>query len=351
MHDQTEGTSLRQRLLGRSGLRVSEMCLGTMTFGTNWGWGAEEDTCREIYGAFREAGGNFIDTANIYTEGESETITGRLVAAERDAVVLATKFTLPTDKEDPNSGGSHRKSLRHSIEASLRRLDTEYVDLLWVHAWDEGTPIEETLRALDDVVRAGKVLAIGVSNTPAWVIARSDAIAELRSWTAFSGMQVEYSLAARSADRELLPMARALGLTASAWSPLSGGLLSGKFSGSGAPPDTRRRSGPATVSPPVQRAADVAAEVAAELGTTSARVGLAWVLRQGLIPVIGARTVTQIRDNLGAPDVRLDDTQLERLDAATRVRLGYPHDFLRERRAAISGGASLSESPVRVKLT
>lgn len=168
------------RVLGRSGLRVSELCLGTMTFGTEWGFGAEEAECREVYAAFREAGGNFVDTADIYTGGSSEEITGRLVAAERDSIVLSTKYTLPTDKDDPNSGGSHRKSLRRSVEASLRRLGTDYLDLLWVHAWDQCTPAEETLRALDDLVRAGKVLALGVSNTPAWVVSRSQAIAELR---------------------------------------------------------------------------------------------------------------------------------------------------------------------------
>lgn len=317
---------MRMRVLGRSGLRVGEMCLGTMTFGTAWGWGAEESTCREIYAAFREAGGNFVDTANIYTDGESETITGRLVAAERDTIVLGTKYTLPTAKDDPNSGGSHRKSLRRSVEASLRRLGTDYLDLLWVHAWDEATPAEETLRALDDLVRAGTVLAIGISNTPAWVVARSQAIAELRGWTAFCGMQVEYSLAARTPDRELLPMARALGLAVTAWSPLARGRLAKK------PPSDDDPQ----LSPGLRRALDVATQIAAELGTSPARVALAWVRQHGLMPMIGARTVAQLRDNLGALDVHLDLEQLERLDNTTRVRPGYPHDFLYERRAALS---------------
>lgn len=326
------------RLLGRSGLRVSTMCLGTMTFGTTFGWGAEESVCREIYQAFRQAGGNFLDTADVYTDGESETILGRLVAGERDAVVLGTKYTLPTAKGDPNSGGSHRKSLRRSVEASLRRIGTDYLDVLWVHARDEGTPIEDTLRALDDLVRAGTVLAIGVSNTPAWVVARADAIAELRGWTAFCGLQIEYSLAARSPERELLPMARELGLAVTAWSPLAGGLLSGKYSGPDAQQTSSRSGAPANLSPPLRRAVDVAADVAAELGSTTARVALAWVLRHGLIPVLGARTISQIRDNLGAAELQLDDAQLDRLDGAARVRLGYPHEFLRERRTLISGG-------------
>lgn len=317
---------MRDRVLGRSGLRVSELCLGTMTFGTEWGFGAEEAACREIYRAFREEGGNFLDTAGIYTEGASETILGRLVADERDSVVLSTKFTLPTAKDDPNSGGSHRKSLRRSVEASLRRLGTGYLDLLWVHAWDQCTPEEETLRALDDLIRAGTVLAIGVSNTPAWVVSRSQAIAELRGWTAFCALQAEYSLVARTPDRELLPMAHAVGLTTCAWSPLARGMLTGK------PRDERA----APLSAAARRAVDITAEIAAELGTTPARVALAWVRERGLLPVIGARTVTQLRDNLGALDVRFTDEQLERLDAATRVRPGYPHDFLDRHRAALT---------------
>jgi aryl-alcohol dehydrogenase-like predicted oxidoreductase len=319
---------MRMLVLGRSGLRVSELCLGAMTFGTEWGFGAEETTCREIYGAFREAGGNFIDTANNYNEGASEQIVGRLIAKERDAIVLSTKYTLPTDKTDPNSGGSHRKSLRHSVETSLHRLATDYLDLLWVHAWDTSTPVEETLRALDDLVRAGSVLAVGVSNTPAWVVSRSDAIAELRGWTAFCAMQIEYSLAARSPERDLLPMAHALGLTVLAWSPLARGLLTGKPLSAEA-----ERHYPA-----LRQALSAVTEIAGAVGTTPARVALAWVRRQGLMPMIGARTVAQLRDNLGALEVQLDDDHLARLDAATRVDLGYPHDFLARHRATLALG-------------
>jgi aryl-alcohol dehydrogenase-like predicted oxidoreductase len=255
-----------------------------------------------MYAAYREAGGNFVDTANMYTEGVSEQIVGHLIRDERDSIVLATKFTLPTNANDVNSGGSHRKSLRRSVETSLRRLETNYLDLLWVHAWDQLTPMEETLRALDDLVSAGKILAIGVSNTPAWVVARSDAIAELRGWSAFCAVQVEYSLSARTADRELLPMARSLGLAATAWSPLAGGLLSGKFS-----PDDAVQQGmtgrahQGRLSPPQQRAMDVVGQVAGELDTTPARVALSWVLRHGLIPVIGARTLDQLHDIWAQP--------------------------------------------------
>ena len=310
---------MRLRLLGRSGIRVSELCLGTMTFGTEWGFGTEESEARQIYAAYRQAGGNFVDTANNYNQRTRESILGRLIAGERDSVVLATKFAFPypTATAHPNSSGSHRKSLRHSLEGSLRRLNTDYVDLLWVHAWDQCTPPEETMRALDDLVTAGKVLAIGVSNTPAWVAAQAQAVAELRGWTAYCGMQVEYSLAERSADRELLPMARSLGLVPMAWSPLGRGALGGKHDA-------------AKLSPAQRRALEAATAAAKELGVTPAQVALAWVLRQGLMPVLGARRLEQIRDNLAAADVRLDDAQLATLDDATRVERGYPYDWLDE---------------------
>jgi aryl-alcohol dehydrogenase-like predicted oxidoreductase len=312
--------ALRERVLGRSGIRVGDASLGTMTFGTGWGWGADEPTCREIYAAFREAGGNLVDTANLYTGGESEEIVGRLVAPERDAIVLSTKFTLPTGA-DANSGGSHRKSLRHSVEASLRRLGTDYIDLLYIHAWDQRTPVEETLRALDDLVTAGTVLTVGVSNTPAWVISRADLLADLRGWSRFCALQVEYSLVARSPDRELLPMANALDLPVLAWSPLARGLLAGKPRPAEAPP----------LEPAAQAAVDEAGKVAAEAGTTPARVALAWLWHHGITPVLGARTVAQITDDLAAADLRLTEDHLARLDAASAVPLGDPHELLRTR--------------------
>lgn len=318
-----EQSTIPLRLLGSSGIRVSEFCLGAMTFGTDWGFGADEEMSGQVYRAYREAGGNFVDTANNYTNGASEEILGRLVASERDAVVLSTKYTLPT-AADPNSGGNHRKSLRRSVETSLRRLGTDYLDLLWVHAWDRGTATEETLRALDDLVRAGTVLALGVTNTPAWVVARSSAIAELRGWSSFCALQVEYSLLARTPDRELLPMARDLGLATYAWSPLARGLLAGTERGLDRLGTTGRRT------------VEVAAEIATELGATPAQVALAWIRRQSVMLSIGARTVDQLCDNLGALDLVLGEEHAERLDEASRVRLGYPHDFLRERRAQLA---------------
>lgn len=304
---------MREVIFGRSGLRVSEYCLGSMTFGTDWPWGAtaDEPTCRQIYRAYREEGGNFVDTANLYTEGEAEQIVGRLVAPERDQIVLATKFTLPHGAKDANSGGGHRKSLRRSLETSLRQLGVDYVDLLWVHAWDQRTPVEETLRAVDDAVAQGKVLNVGVSNTPAWVVSRSQTLAEVRGWTPYCGLQVEYSLGERTPEREFLPLAKALDLAVTAWSPLGRGRLVGK-----------------PASGTFVRAAEVAGEVAAELGVSMAQVALAWVRSRGVIPVLGVSGLAQMEDNLASLDVELDDAQRARLDEATRVDLGYPHEFL-----------------------
>ena len=218
---------MNYQLLGKSGLRVSELCLGTMTFGQDWGWGAARDEARKIYDTFREAGGNFIDTANVYTNGTSETFLGEFLAGQREAVVLATKFTNAVPSADPNAAGNQRKSMVQSLEASLRRLKTDYIDLYWLHVWDQITPVEEVVRAFDDLVRQGKVLYTGVSDAPAWWIAQANTIASLRGWTPFVGLQIEYSLIERTVERELLPMAKAFGLTLTAWSPLCGGLLTG----------------------------------------------------------------------------------------------------------------------------
>lgn len=219
---------MRYRLLGRSGLRVSELALGTMTFGTDWGWGADENECRRIVDCYAAAGGNFIDTANNYTEGSSETIVGELTHPGRDRWVIATKYTLTIDRHDPNAGGNHRKSLVRSLEQSLRRLRTDYVDLLWLHMRDATTPIDEFVRALDDQVRLGKVLYVGISDSPAWVTARANAIAELRGWSPFVAVQVPYNVASREAEREVLPMASELGLTVVPWGVLSAGVLTGR---------------------------------------------------------------------------------------------------------------------------
>jgi len=207
---------MRYRLLGRTGLRVSELALGTMTFGTEWGWGAEQGEAGKIFDAFAEAGGNFIDTANKYTDGSAERMVGEFVKADRERFVVATKYTLTTRTDDPNASGNHRKNMVQSLDASLARLGTDYVDVYWAHIWDPLTPVEEMMRALDDMVRAGKVLYIGISDVPAWVVARANTYAEVRGWTPFSAVQVQYSLVERAVERDLIPMARHLDLAVTA---------------------------------------------------------------------------------------------------------------------------------------
>jgi aryl-alcohol dehydrogenase-like predicted oxidoreductase len=321
--------TMRYRLLGRSGLRVSELALGTMTFGTDWGWGADREECRRMFEAYAEAGGNFVDTANNYTNGTSERIVGELVAADRDRFVVATKYSLSTRPDDPNAGGNHRKNLVRAVEASLARLGTDHVDLLWMHMWDGMTPTEEVVRALDDLVRAGKVLYVGVSDTPAWVVARAVTLAELRGWTAFCALQVPWSLADRAVEREHLPLAAALDLAVTPWGLLEGGELTGKYL---APDGRPTRSRPEDVSPRVNDLAREVVAVAGELGRPPAQVAIAWVRQQDpgcpVIPIVGARSAAQLRDNLGCLDLRLDAEQLGRLEAASGFRLGFPRSFL-----------------------
>jgi len=326
---------MRYKLLGKSGLRVSELCLGTMTFGEEWGWGASKEESRRVYDAFREAGGNFIDTANKYTEGTSETYLGEFMASEREAVVLATKYTLSMDPGDPNASGNHRKNLVQSVEASLKRLNTDYIDLLWVHAWDFLTPLEEIMRALDDLVRVGKVLYVGVSDAPAWEVSRANTLAELRGWSPFVGLQIQYSLVERTPERELLPMARALDIGVTAWSPLGGGVLSGKYNAEES--DAKRYDGGSPFSDYFlsRRNLAIAATVqktARELGKTPSQVALRWLLDRPtggiMIPIVGARTLDHLTDNLGCLDFSLPAEQRETLDRASAIEPGFPHDFL-----------------------
>ena len=231
---------MRYRLLGHSGLRVSELCLGTMTFGDDWGWGASPRESRRIFEAYTAAGGNFIDTADLYTNGTSEKLIGELVAGDRERLVLATKYTNSAPGTDPNAAGNHRKNMVQSLEASLKRLKVDYIDIYWLHAWDFTTPVEEIMRAFDDLIRAGKILYIGVSDTPAWIVSRANTMAALRGWSRFIALQVEYSLVERTSERELIPMARALGMDITAWSPLASGLLTGKYTRSAGRPSERR---------------------------------------------------------------------------------------------------------------
>ena len=322
---------MQYKLLGKSGLRVSELCLGTMTFGEEWGWGGSRDASREMFEAFGNAGGNFLDTANVYTEGSSERIVGELVAAEREHWVVATKYSVHMGPE-MNAGGNHRKSIVQSLDASLKRLGLEYIDLYWVHAWDFTTPAEEVMRALDDMVRAGKVLHVGVSDTPAWVVSRANTFAELRGWSSFVGLQIEYSLVERTPERDLLPMALELGLTVTPWSPLGQGVLTGKYSdgsesGNGRLDDPNR--GPRFLTERNLVIADAVGDVAKAIGRSPSQVAIRWLLQRPLscIPIIGGRTVEQIADNMKCLEFELDDAAMQKLDEVSAVELGFPHSF------------------------
>jgi aryl-alcohol dehydrogenase-like predicted oxidoreductase len=318
--------AMRYTLLGNSGLRVSEVALGTMTFGSDWGWGASESEAAKQFEVFAEAGGTLIDTANKYTNGTAESILGGLLAADRDHFVVGTKYSLSTRDGDLNAGGNHRKSLVTALEASLRRLRTDYVDILWLHAWDYLTPPEEVMRALDDQVRLGKVLYLGVSDTPAWVAAQMQTLAAARGWAPFAGLQIEYSLVQREVERELIPMARGLGLGVLAWGPLGAGVLSGKYTSDGPASGGRRLT---HVDPARLAIAREAATVASELALSPAAVALAWLRAQGgIIPILGARTAQQLADNLAFLDAELPADALARLDQVSHVPRGFPHDFL-----------------------
>lgn len=322
---------MRYQLLGRSGLRVSQIALGTMTFGPGADWSRSEDDCRAVFDAYVEAGGNFIDTANMYTGGESEKIVGRLVAPDRDRFVVATKYANAVPGAgDPNAAGVHRKSLTRSLDASLKRLGVDYIDLYFVHWWDFTTPVEEVQRALDDAVSAGKILHIGLSDVPAWVVSRAQAFSDLRGLTPIAAMQLEYSLVQRSIEREHLPLARAHDIGVTAWSPLAGGILTGKYTRQAAAGGSKRMDS-MQLQPLDDRNRQIAAAldaIADELGVTSGQLALAWTLSRGVIPIVGATRADQLRENLAATTIALDAETLARLDAASAFDAGHPYSML-----------------------
>ncbi|MER5175677.1 MAG: aldo/keto reductase [Candidatus Nitrosocosmicus sp.] len=363
---------MKYYLLGKSGLRVSEICLGTMTFGEEWGWGASKEECHKIFNTYVEAGGNFIDTANKYTEGTSEKFIGDFISSDRDRFVLATKYTSNTRRGDPNAGGNQRKNMVQSLEASLQRLNTDYIDLYWVHAWDPLTPIEETIRALDDLVKAGKILYAGISDAPAWIVSQANTFANLKGLTEFSGLQIEYSLIERTSERELLPMANALDVGVTAWSPLGNGILTGKYNknmkeqkqnnsaaaaaaastlnteitegnegSSNNRLDTLKTMSPDLVNTLLTDKNIVITEevikIANEIGCNPAQVALNWIRQEQnvlpnrknkIIPIIGSRRESQIKDNLACLEFELSNEQLKRLNEISKIELGFPHDFL-----------------------
>lgn len=332
---------MRYKLLGKSGIRVSEICLGTMTFGEEWGWGSSKDESKNVFDAYCNQGGNFIDTANRYTEGTSEKYVGEFIAADREHFVLATKYTLFTKKNDVSASGNNRKNMVQALEASLKRLGTDYIDLYWIHAWDFTTPEDEVMRALEDMVRAGKILTIGISDTPAWVVSRANTIAELRGWSQFVGLQIEYSLTQRTVERDLVPMARQFDMAVLAWAPLAGGALTGKYLDQR---DAQKRLKPesARLNDKNTATARMVVEISNEIGCKPSAVALNWLRQQQgtIIPLVGARTTSQIEENLDCLNWRLNAEQIQRLNTASAIELGFPHDFLVNSDAIIFGGMS-----------
>jgi aryl-alcohol dehydrogenase-like predicted oxidoreductase len=318
---------MKYKLFGKTGLRVSEICLGTMTFGTEWGWGAEYEESKKIFEQYAKAGGNFIDTANRYTEGTSEKWTGDFIRPDRDHWVLATKYTLMDKKGDPNFCGNHRKNLIRSVEGSLKRLKTDYIDLLWLHMWDFTTPVEEVLRGLNDLISNGKVLYIGISDTPAWIVSKANAIAEERGWHRFEGLQIEYSLIERTVERELLPMAEDFGMTVTPWAPLAGGLLSGKYLKNRKA--GRIQEGSIRLSKRNVKISEAVVEVAEKIGTTPSQVAMKWIMQNHpkMVPIVGARKTEQIIDSLHSLEIEIPSKQMEKLEEASKVELGFPHEF------------------------
>ena len=333
---------MRYKLLGNSGLRVSEICLGTMSFGEDFGWGISEPESRQIFDAFVEAGGNFIDTANeVYNGGSSEKFLGEFIATDRDRIVLSTKYTDSLPTKDPNRAGNQRKNMVQSLERSLKRLKTDYIDLFWLHSWDFVTPIEEIMRAFDDLVRSGKVLYIGIADAPAWVIARANTIAELRGWTPFIATQIEYSLVERTPEREILPMAQELNIGIIGWSVLASGILlkekdpNANFNPQ-AVPLNKIRFGELTNCE--YAIASVVQEIAQEIGCTPAQVAINWVRSKGIIPILGANKLSYLEADLACLDFQLSTEQLKDLDNVSSIELGFPHDFLSITKEATFGG-------------
>lgn len=321
---------MNYKLLGRSGLKVSELCLGAMGFGTEGGWGAEKDASFAIMDAFANAGGNFIDTANVYKLGTSEKIIGEYLSNhDRDYFVLATKYTLKDNTTNPNASGNNRKNMMRSVEESLKRLKTDFIDVLYLHIWDNITPIDEVLRGLDDLIKQGKVTYAAISDTPAWVVSKGNTLAELMGWSQFIALQVEYSLLARTAERELIPMAKHYGMTVTPWAPLAGGALTGKYlrgeQGRVKAESNRRNNRAQTIT-------EAVVDIATELGVSESHVALQWMMDRDFscIPIVGATKIDQLNDNLKAVDTKLTAEHFKKLNEVSAIELGFPGDFFNE---------------------
>jgi aryl-alcohol dehydrogenase-like predicted oxidoreductase len=320
---------MNYKQLGKSGLKVSELCLGTMGFGKEWKWGADKETSFKIMEAFANAGGNFIDTANRYTEGSSEKFIGEYIKPNRDHFVIATKYSLHDNLTNVNASGNNRKNMMRSVEESLKRLQTDFIDVLYLHIWDHLTPIDEVMRGLDDLVRMGKVNYVAISDTPAWIVSKGQTMAELMGWSKLVALQVEYSLLQRTPERELIPMAKHYGMTVTPWAPLAGGALTGKYlqGDKGRLPDSSKRLNDNST-----RIAKEVVTVAQEIGCNASHVALKWTMQQGFssIPIVGATKPEQILDNLKCVDVTLSPAHISRLNSASAIEMGFPHDFFKE---------------------
>ncbi|MEW6084987.1 MAG: aldo/keto reductase [Chloroflexota bacterium] len=320
---------MKYKRFGQSGLHVSELCLGTMTFGEDWGWGASKEESRKIFDAFADAGGNFIDTAGNYTNGTSETFVGEFIASERDRFVVATKYSLRVGKGhgfDPNHGNNSRKSMVRNVEESLKRLNTDHLDLLYLHMWDFMTPVEEVLQSVHHLIASGKVLYFAFSDTPAWVVSYALAKADDFGWPPPVALQVPYSILDRSVERAELPMAREHGLAILPWGMLESGVLTGKYSTPSSEP--RRES---DVDERGLKAGETVARIAREAGCSPAQVAINWVRQKPgtIIPILGCRTLAQAQDNLACLNFQLSDSHMEELDALAEFKLGFPHGFLK----------------------
>ena len=321
---------MNYKLFGQSGLRVSELCLGTMGFGTEWKWGADKEASKQIFDAYAKAGGNFLDTANRYTEGTSEKFLGEFVASNRDHFIVATKYSLRDRAGDLNFAGNHRKNLMRSVRESLKRLNTDFIDVLWVHAWDSWTTTEEIMKGLEDLVSRGLVHYIGVSDTPAWVVSQANTMAQLRGWAQFVGLQIEYSLIQRTVEPELMPMAKAFGMTVTPWAPLAGGALTGKYlkGDKGRLPDTSIRLGERST-----LITKKVVEIADRLGVTASQVAINWTRQhknQSVIPIVGATKVSQMEDVLGCLNFELPVEAAKELDEISKIDLPFPQKFFVE---------------------
>jgi aryl-alcohol dehydrogenase-like predicted oxidoreductase len=353
--------STRYHLLGRSGLRVSPLALGTMTFGTEWGWGSPRETAHQLLARYLERGGNFIDTADGYTQGTSEKLIGEYfhAAGGRDRAVIATKFSLGSTQGDPNSGGNGRKNIYRALEGSLRRLQTDYVDLLWLHAWDGMTPVEEVMAALSELVRAGKVRYVGLSDVPAWYFARAQTLAEQEGLPRVIGLQLEYSLVERNVEREHVPAALHLGAGLVAWSPLGSGILTGKYRRTGNAPkgEGRLEALAASGNPGFTKLfternwgiVEALVDAARALGKPPAQVALAWALRRPGVAalIVGATRLDQLETNLDAADLVLPDDVAQRLEEVSRPERVHPYHFFEEPFFASmhSGGTAVRAEP------